>query len=177
MNFANVAAKDNKIFVTTSSEFSGIFHHLYVYDINKDGWQTLPSSSHWDGVPHIIGDKLVMIGGYLSSTGEVTNKVSTFNEENQTWVSYYPDMLSIRRQPGVITYMEHVIVLGGITDNADTVLDSIEVLDWHENTQWKRVLLTLPTPMWCFTPFICFSQLIIIGFHGQGSQFFFHDSN
>jgi len=40
-----------------------------------------------------------IIGGYLSSTNEVTNKVSTFNEDNQTWISYYPDMLLARRQP------------------------------------------------------------------------------
>ena len=94
----------------------GLFHHLYVYDIHKNSWQTLPLPSHRDSIPHIISDKLVMIGGYLSSTHAVPNncKVSTFNEENQTWVSYYPDMLSIKRQPGVLTHMEHVIILGGI---------------------------------------------------------------
>ena len=170
MNFANVAAKDDKIFVTASSKSNGVFHHLYIYDIHKNCWQKLPLSGLRDGVPHIIGGKVVLIGGYLNSTGyKITNRVSTFNEENQTWVSYYPHMLSIRRQPGVVTHLEHVIVLGGTTDNA--VLSSIEVLNWHENIQWKIASLTLPIPMWSFTPSTSSDQLIIVGFHGQGYRY------
>ncbi|XP_065902784.1 uncharacterized protein [Dysidea avara] len=167
MNFANVAAKDDKIFVTASSSFDNTFHHLYVYDVNKDDWHTLPPSGHWDGIPHIIGDKLAIIGGYLSSTNKVTNEVSTFNEDNQTWISCYPDMLLARRQPGVVSYLEHVIVLGGKKDETYITRDDIEILNWRENIQWKRVLLKLPVPMWGFTPSTCDDQLIIVGHHDE----------
>ena len=175
MNFANVASKDDKIFVTACSSFDDTFHHLYVYDVNKDDWHTLPPSGHWDGIPHIVGDKLVIIGGYLLSAVEVTNKVSTFNEDNQTWISYYPDMLSSRRQPGVVSYLEYVIVLGGINGKEEGARDDIEVLDWQENLQWKRVSVQLPEPMWAFTPSTCDDKLVIVGYHskrGRTNEFY-----
>ena len=43
----------------------------------------------------------------------MTNKVSTFDEDSQTWTSYYPDLLSVRRRPGIVSHLEHVIVAGG----------------------------------------------------------------
>jgi len=170
MNFASVAAKDDKIFVTAPSAFDNTFHHLYAYDVNKDNWHTLPPSGHWDGVPHIIGGKLAIIGGYLSSTNEVTNKVSTFNEDNQTWISYYPDMMSARSLPGVVSYLEHVFVLGGIMDDSYAVRDDIEMLDWRQNMQWIRVPLKLPAPMCCFSPSTFDDHLIIVGYHGRGHR-------
>ena len=171
MNFASVAAKDDKIFVTAPSTFDNTFHYLYAYDVNKDNWRTLPSSGHWDGVLHIIGGKLAIIGGYLLSTSEVTNKVSTFNENNQTWISYYPDMLSARSQPGVVSYLEHVFVLGGIMDDSYAVRDDIEMLDWRQNIQWVRVPLKLPAPMCCFSPSTCGDHLIIVGYHNRGHRY------
>ena len=58
-------------------------------------WGQLPPSFHYYGIPHIIGGKLVIIGGHLSTTKKRTNKVSTFDEDSQTWTSYYPDMLNL----------------------------------------------------------------------------------
>ena len=167
MNFASVAAKGDKIFVTAPSAFDNTFHHLCAYDVNKDNWYTLPSSGHWDGVPHIIGGKLAIIGGYLLSTNEVTNKVSTFNEDNETWISYYPNMLSARRQPGVVSYLEHVFVLGGKMDETYKTRDDIEILNWQNNIQWKRASLKLPMPMWGFSLSTCGDQLIIVGYHDE----------
>ena len=62
----------------------------------------LPPSGHYHGIPHIIGDKLTVIGGCLSATDKRTNKVSTFDDGSQTWISYYPDLLSVRSTPGVV---------------------------------------------------------------------------
>ena len=69
-------------------------HQVYKYDINTNQWGQLPPSGHYYGIPHIIGGKLAIIGGRLSATNykERTNKVSTFDEESQTWISYYPDL-------------------------------------------------------------------------------------
>ena len=49
-------------------------------------------SGNYFGIPHIIGGKLTIIGGRLSATEQRTNKVSTFDEASQTWISYYPDI-------------------------------------------------------------------------------------
>ena len=57
------------------------------------------------------------------------NKVFPFNEDGQTWTSYYPDLLSIRSKPGVVSHPEHVIVAGGgLGENTDH--DDIDVLNW-----------------------------------------------
>ena len=115
-------------------------HKVYVYDNNIDQWGWLPSSGHYYGIPHIIGGKLIIIGGCLFANKKMTNKVSTFDEDSQTWTSCYPDLLSVRSKPGVVSHLEHVIVAGGgrpISEDDDTVIiiqDDIEVLDWVENS-------------------------------------------
>ena len=108
---AYVTMQDKRIFV--SGAYSPSMQTVYVYDINDDFWKQLPLSDHY-GVPHIISGRLALIGGRLSSTKNATNKVSTFDEACQKWMSYYPDLLYARYRPGVVTYLEHIIVAGGM---------------------------------------------------------------
>ena len=163
---ARVAVQHHKIFVTCHSPVNNTNHQVYVYNINTDQWGQLPLSGHCYGIPHIIGG---IIGGYLSATKKRTNKVSTFDEDSQTWSSYYPYLLSVRHRPGVVSHLEHVIVAGGTrpaTKNYDTVVvrDDIEVLDWIENSHWRKVSIKLPVPMFGFTPTISDGDLIIVGY-------------
>ena len=131
----------------------------------------MPPSGHYYGIPHIIGGKLVIIGGRLSATKKRTNKVSTFDEDSQTWTSYYPDLLSVRSKPGVVSHLEHVIVAGGTRptsedDDTGVIQDDIEVLNWIENSHWKKVSIKLPVPMWGFTPIVSDDHLLIVGYYG-----------
>ena len=91
--------------------------------------------------------------------------MSTFYEAS--WTFHYPDMLSIRRLPGIVTHTQYVIALGCMDDSNDSFLDDIEILDWHENKQWKKVSLKLPLPMWFFTPCVYNDQLTIVCFHKE----------
>ena len=135
----HVAVQHHKIYVTGSdSPVEDAIHQVYVYDINTDQWGQLPPSGHYYGIPHIIGGKLVIIGGRLSATKKRTNKVSTFDEDSQTWTSYYPDLLSVRSKPGVVSHLEHVIVAGGGLDDDILAQDNIEVLNWTENSHWRE---------------------------------------
>ena len=121
---------------------------------------------HYYGIPHIIGGRLAIIGGWLSATNKMTNKVSTFDGDSQTWSSYYPDLLSVRLRPGVISHLKHVIVAGGLRSDYNTpvVQDDIEVLNWIENSHWRKVSSKLPVPMFLFTPTISDGDLIIVGY-------------
>ena len=160
---AYVTVQDKKIYVAGgSSPVDDAEHQVYVYDVNTDHWGQLPPSGHYYGIPHIIGGKLAIIGGRLSATKKRTNKVSTFDETSQTWTSYYPDLHSVRSKPGVVTHLEHVIVAGGGSDNI--TLDDIEVLDWIENSYWKKVAVKLPDPMYAFTPIIANDHYFIVGY-------------
>ena len=164
---ACVAVQDKKVYVAGgSSPVDDAVHQVYVYDLNTDQWDQLPLSGHYWGVSHIIGGKLAIIGGALSATDEITNKVSTFEETSQTWTSYYPDLLSVRSRPGVVTHLEHVIVAGGfkLVNNTPVVQDDIEVFNCMKNSQWQKVFINLPVPMACFTPIITDDHLFIVGY-------------
>ena len=165
---AYIAVQDKKVYVAGGvSPVGDAYHQVYVYDINTDQWGQLPPPGHCYGVPHIIGGKLAIIGGRLSTTWECTNKVSTFDGISQTWISYYPDLLSVRGKPGVVTHMEHIIVAGGVTgDDMPVPQDDIEVLNWIENSHWRRVAINLPEPMDIFTPIIANDHLFIVGYDG-----------
>ena len=168
---AYAAVQYHKIYVTgINSPVVDALHQIFVYDINTDQWGQLPPSGHYYGIPHIIGGRLAIIGGCLSATKKVTNKVSTYDEDSQTWTSYYPDLLSVRSRPGVVSHLEHVIVAGGgrptaEDDDIPVVQDDIEVLNWIENSHWRKVSIKLPVPMYGFTPTIYDDHLIIVGFY------------
>ena len=165
-----VVIQDKKVYVTGGdSPVDDAYHHMFVYDINTDQWGQLPPSGHYLGIPHIIGGRLAIIGGRLSATKKMTNKVSTFDEDSQTWTSYYPDLLSVRSRPGVVSHLEHVIVAGGgrptaEDDDTPVIYDDIEVLNWIENSHWRKVAIKLPAPKWGFIPTISDDHLLIVGY-------------
>ena len=160
-----VAVQHHKIYVTGDHrELDDVKYKIYVYNINTDQWGQLPPPSNYYGIPHIIGGRLAIIGGRLTATKKRTNKVSTFDEDSQTWRSYYPDLLSVRSKPGVVSHLEHVIVAGGGIDDYKAQ-DGIEVLNWTEKQlQWRNVSIKLPVPMWGFTPTISDDHLLIVGY-------------
>ena len=169
---AFVAVQHHKIYVTGGNgPVEHAKHQVYVYDVNTDQWGQLPPSGHYKGIPHTIGGKLAVIGGRLSATKMMTNKVSTFDEDSQTWTSYYPDLLSVRSKPGVVSHLEHVIVAGGgrLTaedDDTPVVQDDIEILNWIENSHWRKVSIKLPVPMFAFIPTISDDHMLIVGYCG-----------
>ena len=175
---AYVAVQDEKVYVAGGdSPIQDAEHNVYVYDINTDQWGQLPPSGHFLGIPHIIGGKLVIIGGRLSATKKRTNKVSTFDEDTQTWTSYYPDLLSVRNKPGVVSHLEHIIVAGGARptaedDNTPVIQDDIEVLNWIENSHWRKLSIKLPVPMCIFTPTISDDHLLIVGYSGANMRLY-----
>ena len=169
--YACVAVQHHKIYVTGGeSPVEYALHQVYVYDINTDQWGKLSPSGHYLGIPYIIGGRLAIIGGRLSATKKKTNKVSTFDEDSQTWTSYYPDLLLVRSKPGVVSHLEHVIVAGGgrptaEDDDTPVMLDDIEILNWMENSHWRKVSIKLPVPMYGFTPTIIDDCLLIGSFY------------
>ena len=160
---AYVTVQEKKVYVAGGgSPVDEVYDQTFVYDISTNKWDRLPPSGHYYGIPHIIGGKLVIIGGVLSATGEYTNKVSTFDETSQIWTSYYPNLLEERCRPGIATYFEHVIVTGGEIDDASH--GGIEVFNWIENSKWRKSSINLPVLMWNFTPIITDGHFLIVGY-------------
>ena len=162
---AHAVIKEQKVYVAGGdSLFENTKNQIFVYDLTSDQWDELPPSGHYYGIPHIIGGKLAIVGGRLSATMRMTNKVSTFDEDSQTWTSYYPDLLSVRSRPGVVSHLGYTIVAGGgkPTGKGDNtpVHDDIEVLNWIENSHWRKISIKLPVPMVDFKPTISEDHLL-----------------
>ena len=166
LHAAHAVIKDQKVYVAGGdSLFEDTRDQIYVYDLPSDQWGQLPSSGHYYGIPHIIGERLAIIGGRLSTTKKMTNRVSTFDEDSQTWTPYYPDLLSVRSRPGVVSHQGYTIVAGGgrpTGKDDDTLVprDDIEVLNWIENSHWRKIPIKLPVPMFDFKPTISEDHLL-----------------
>ena len=137
------------------------YHYVYTYDIHSNHWDTLPPPGHYQGVLQIIDGKLSVIGGVDTSTGKVTNKVSTFINNN--WTQQFPHMLHNRYRPGVATYSDYVIVAGGMRDR-NTYNDDIELLYYKQSSHWIRTNINLPEPMAYISLTIADDLLYIAGY-------------
>jgi len=169
VSYAYIAVLNGKIYIAGhETPVHDAMQQVYVYDTATDSWDQLPTPSHYYGVPQIIDKRLSIIGGFLSTTNRFTNKITTFDNATQSWNSIYPNMLSARSKPGVITHLEYVFVAGGASNNA--LLNDIEVLDWVESSHWRKLSICLPVPMFNFKPTLSDGYLLIVGYYGTNRQ-------
>ena len=173
MYSAFVAVSNGTIYCTGTTPNYDNHHDVYCYDTRSNQWEQLPRPGHDMGVIHMVDNKLTIFGGADSTTGKYHNKVTTYNSKTNSWYSCYPDMLHNRYKPGVITSDDHVIVMGG-KSSPDTDLDSIEVMNYHQQLQWKEVSVHLPVPMFGIKPTISGDSITIVGYSQGGSRYTTH---
>jgi len=115
----------------------------------------------------MLDERLTIFGGDDPITNKAFNKVTSYNSDTKSWYSYYPDMLNKRFKPGIVTYDDHVIVMGG-KSSPDIILDSIEVMNYHQQQmQWSEVSVHLPVPMWNIKPTTSEEYITIVGYGGD----------
>ena len=173
MYHAYVAMSNGTIYCTGTTRNENNWHDMYCCDAKTNQWKRLPRPGHRLGVIHMVDDKLTVFGGMDPVTSNRHNKVTTYNSKTNSWYSCYPDMLHNRSKPGVITSDDHVIVMGG-RSSPDTDLDSIEVMNYHDQLQWKEVSAHLPVPMCSMKPTISGDYITIVGYKQGKSRFNTH---
>ena len=165
-----VSSAGDKVYVTAgSAPDDNTLDNVYCYNTNTDHWTVLPQPGHRYGILHMLDDKLTIFGGSDPVTYEMLNKVTTYNNDTNRWYSEYPDMLNKRFKPGVITYNNYVMVMGGMSI-LDNIHDSIEMMNYHNNLHWKNVSVNLPVPMWGIKPTISGDNVTIVGFSTAGGR-------
>ena len=122
---------------------------VQVYNIDTGKWSTLPPAPQYWSEAIAINNNLVLIGGRESSTGKMTNMVSTWLVEEEKWTQTIPPMSTRRFRPGVLLSKDYLFVFGGRGEDGETLLDSFEVLNVEEN-QWSSGRGLLPQPMHAF---------------------------
>lgn len=165
---ASIASDGEKIFIMAgSSPENDALYCVLCYDSKNDQWDELPRPGHYWGILHVIDGKLMIIGGSEPTDNQPipTNKVLAYDKDNNTWTKTYPDMLNSRCKPGVITYSDYVLVLGGESSDGQ-IRDDIEILNWREPSQWLMANVHLPEPMWAISMTISDSNLYILGYSG-----------
>ena len=170
---AYVAVSNGTIYCTGTTPNYDNQHEVYCYDTRSNQWKQLPRPGHRLGVIHMVDNKLTIFGGMDPATNNRFNKVTTYNSKTNSWYSCYPDMLHNRSKPGVITFDDHVIVMGGRC-SPDTDLDSIEVMNYHQQLQWKEVSVHLPVAMCNIILTISGEYIAIVGYQQGGSRYTTH---
>ena len=118
---------------------------VQVYDVNHNVWSTLPHSPQYNSQGVAINSKLVLIGGYEAASKGVTNLVSTWT--GQEWQQDLPPMPTKRFRPGMTTYHTFVVVAGGLAEDEQTLLSSVDILNITTRQWWTPANLHLPQPM------------------------------
>ena len=164
-----VLHKENIYVMAGDAPQDKTLYYVYSYNINNNEWSRLPPPGHCYGILQIINDQLTVIGGSDNDTNKVTNKVSTFDNSTNQWKRCYPDLMTSRSKPGVVTHEDHVVVLGGFIDDG-VYSDDIEVLNWTQPLHWMKSNIKLPQPMWAPSLTISHDQVYIVGYSTSGGR-------
>ena len=175
---ASVALHDNKVYAVSRLGVIDTPCYVYVYDINDNKWATLyPSPKQFYGTLQIINSKLTIIGGIIA-TGNTrenykwkrTNRVTTYNAANQSWINEYPSLQKAREMPGVLTHLNYVIVAGGRLCDG-TFSSDIEFLDYKQpSPEWMMANMKLPVEMSHPSLTITGNTLYIVGFDKENAD-------
>ena len=157
---------DNVYVMAGAAPQDDTLYYVFSYNVSINEWSRLPPPGHYRGILQILNDKLTVIGGRDNATNEVTNKVSTFNNNSNNWVKHFPNLLQPRSEPAVLTHENRVIVLGGAINN-DNIHDDIEVLNLTQPLQWTKSNIKLPKPMWAISLTTSHDQLYIVGYNSS----------
>ena len=88
-------------------------YYVYCYHQQFDTWTRLsapgPVKSFGLGK---LNDSLMVVGG-ITTEGEESKKVYTYNETNKAWMSVIPDMPISRQFPAVLSLSSAIVVAGG----------------------------------------------------------------
>ena len=170
---ANAVVLDNVIYVSggeSQDEFAS--RYVFAYHLLENRWEQLPQLTHSHGVPAVISNKLVIIGGKDCKSRRFTNQVSTYNHTELKWESVYPNLSKERFGPLVVTYKHYVIVGGGkyrAMPLYDRFYDDIEIMNIEGDLIWRKVPTRLPAKMWCPSVTISNDQLWVVGFNNDNS--------
>ena len=132
---------------------------VQVFDVSRHSWSILPPCPQYNSQGVAINNKLVLLGGCEAPSRRVTNLVSTWTE--QGWQQDIPPMPTKRFRPGVTTYRTFVVVAGGMAEDKQTLLSSIDILNITTHQWWTPTNLQLPQPMHAMQCTISSSHLCV----------------
>ena len=89
---------------------------VMVYSLQTGTWRTLPPYESWLFGMAVVNNQLVLVGGWSTSTRQVTNVLGLWDERSQTWTHPFPVMPTARHSLSVISYQKWLVTAGGMME-------------------------------------------------------------
>ena len=164
MYWAYAVTIGTMVYVTGgNSRYGDAVEHVCRFDLENNQWDKLPPSKYHHCVPVVLEGRLSLIGGRIPKNKVVINKVNTYDEDSNQWVTIYPDMNQPRYRPAVVVTDNHVIVLGGKIKERSKLTDTIEIMNIKDK-QWITLATHLPDKMYDMSATISNDLVWIIGY-------------
>jgi len=158
-----VVSNDTEVYVTGGNSHNGVtIENTYKFSILLDRWYKLPSTGIQHSVPIILEKKLSLIGGRTPGNKIVVSTIKTY-DDNDGWVTEYPDMTQPRYRPAAVTCRDHAIVLGGKIKERSKMTDSIEIMSVKER-KWIKLATCLPKKMYDMQATVSHDHVWIVGY-------------
>ena len=126
---AQAVVLNNKVYVGGGdTPYSVTDTNIYTYDPTMDTWETLQSPTRYSALT-TYHNKLLLVGGWEASTGQITNQLWVFEEGEQTWTQPLPPMPTRRSRASAVITQDHLIVAGGYNSGN---LNTVEVFDGQQ---------------------------------------------
>ena len=147
----------------TRAYFRSGINRIYAYDVSKDTWAPLPDCPHGYTTVSVVNGRLTAVGGWLSR--EATNKLLTFNKDNNEWVEKLPAMPTKRLLAAVVCAGKLLVVAGGQIEWEGNPVSNVEVMN-IDSEQWY-IANDLPQPVSRMAAAVCNDQLYLAGGNDQ----------
>ena len=135
---AQAVVLKNNVYVHTGGATAAT---LCIYTPTNDTWATLPSPTTLSALT-TYHSQLVLVGGRVASTNEITNQLWILQHDGRTWKQPLPAMPSARYAASAISHLNHLIVAGGLDSKC------INVVEVYDGRQWMKTD-PLPQPLRC----------------------------
>ena len=127
---AQAVVLNNKVYVGGGYNGDGTTAaNIYTYDPTTDTWETLQSPTRCSALT-TYHNKLLLVGGEETFTGQITNQLWIFEEGEQTWGQPLPPMPTGRWTASAVSYQDYLIVASGY--NYSGYLNTVEVFDGQQ---------------------------------------------
>ena len=137
---------------------------LFIYTPATDTWAVKDTPVHGFALV-VYHSQLVLVGGWMTDDGTITNKLWTLDRHDQLKETI-PPMTVRRRWASAVEYSNNIIVAGG-HDGQD-----IDVVEVYNGYHWAKAQ-SLPLAYWSMTSAVLNGHWYLAGGEGQEGKVYY----
>ena len=149
---SSVLLKD-KVYITgiaTDNDNLSKSRQVQVYSLIERNWTTLQLAPNYYASLAVVDHHITLIGGRDAETGNITNLLSTWSEDEHRWKHMLPPMPTRRSASGVCQHDGFLLVTGGTgvtTEGEAEAVSSVDVYSFSTRSWSSPKALELPVTL------------------------------